>query len=135
MWEEESRSPTCLPADPSSHSPSAFSSPVARSNILHQADTAATMKAALGQRWEHLQASPGGGPSSDGSAFRSTLDALAGANQWCKPKDKLYIAALADFYTKGKGPDNMPMSDAQVHCYHKNPRLVSPAFAYLYTNV
>lgn len=70
------------------------------------------MTAALAQRWGHLQPVPGG--PSGGSAFRSTLDSLAVTNQSCKPKDKLYIAALADFYTKGKGPDNKPMTDEQV---------------------
>ena len=50
-----------------------------------------------------------------GVSFLSTLTHLAKYAATKKPKHKHdYIAALANFFSKGKGPNGNPMSDDQV---------------------
>ena len=44
----------------------------------------------------------------------STVLLLAQANSSCKAKDRLHIEALTNYYTRGKGPDNKPMSEDEV---------------------
>ena len=73
----------------------------------------------LQQRWSHLQA-PGISPahSAAGGSFLSTLTKIIRNMARTKAKNKTeFIAPLADFFSRGKGPDNKPMTDDQVRVY------------------
>ena len=86
----------------------------------HRQDgAAAALGRTLQQRWSHLQA-PGISPahSAAGGSFLSTLTKIIQIMARTKAKKKTeFIAPLADFFSRGKGPDNKPMTDDQVRVY------------------
>ena len=76
---------------------------------------AAALTSAIQQRWSHLSEGVEGMSPEHRACIPRFLSMLKQSASQNKTKHKTeFVAALADYFSKGKGPDNKPMTSDQV---------------------